>query len=71
MLKDVFVRACGRGVFPGLGIYGHGPWILAREVGHSEGWIGPQSCSFGVTAAHPFALFGPAEFYDSTLTPVS
>lgn len=62
MLKDVFVRACGRGVFPGLGIYGYGAWILAQEVGHSEGWISPWSSGFGMTAAQPFALCGPAEF---------
>lgn len=39
MLKDVFVRACGRGVFPGVGFMVMGCGCLCRRLVMARGGL--------------------------------
>lgn len=66
MLKDVFVQACGPGVFPGVGFTVMGSGCLCRRLVMARGGLASELLL--AAGRHCWPLGGPAEMYTATDT---
>lgn len=65
MLKDVFVQACGPGVFPGVGFTVMGSGCLCRRLVMARGGLASELLLAG--GRHCWPLGRPAEMYTATI----